>query len=188
MSIDIQKIRLVLFDRDGTLTKPASGATFPKSIDDQQWMQGRLERLRELREQEMKTAIITNQGGAAWGIFTPDAMCEMLSRQCEEAIINAFFVCFHDTSEKAQQRAKIKGLTGNEDCQGYAALYKGYHRRKPGPGMLLEVMDYFGVGCENTLMIGDREEDRLASEAASCNFMWSWIYFGDEEPLGRNKG
>src|SRR5581483_177523 len=114
MNINMQNIPLILFDRDGTLTVPASGATFPKSIDDQQWMQGRLERLRELREQGVHTAIITNQGGAAWGIFTPEQMLEVLGRQCEEARIHKFFVCFHDTSDKAKERAKIKGLTGDE--------------------------------------------------------------------------
>lgn len=141
----MKNMRLVLFDRDGTLTVPASGATFPKSINDQQWMPGRLERLRDLREQGVHTAIITNQGGAAWGIFEPDAMCLFLDKQCREAGINAFFVCFHDTSDKAKERARIKALTGDEDYQGYTALYKGHHRRKPSPGMLLEAMDHFGV-------------------------------------------
>ena len=174
--------KLVLFDRDWTLTKPASGATFPKSIDDQQWMPGRLERLRELREQGIHTALVTNQGGATWGIFEPDAMCEFLDKQCKESGIDAFFVCFHDTSDKAQQRAKIKALTGNEDYQGYTALYKGCHRRKPGPGMLLEAMDHFGVSPESTLFVGDRAEDQGAAQAAGTSFVWAWEFFGDEEP------
>lgn len=183
MIIDIQKARLILFDRDGTLTIPASGATFPKSIDDQQWMQGRLERLRELREQGVYTAIITNQGGAAWGIFEPDAMCSFLDKQCKEARIDAFFVCFHDTGEKAKERAKIKALTGDEDYQGCTALYRGYHRRKPGPGMLLEAMDHFGVSREETLFIGDRSEDERAAQAAETTFAWAWEYFEDAPPV-----
>lgn len=182
MNINIKNVRLVLFDRDYTLTIPASGATFPKSIDDQQWMPGRLERLRELREQGKLTAIVSNQGGAAWGIFEPDAMCAFLEKQCKESGINAFFACFHDTSEKAKERAKIKGLTGNEDYQGYAALYRGHHRRKPSPGMLLEAMDYFGVRPGETLMVGDRKEDEAAALAAGISFIWAWQYFGDENP------
>ena len=108
MSIEIREYSLVLFDRDSTLTEPASGEKFPKSVDDQQWMAGRLGRLRELQAQGKKTAIITNQGGAAWGIFEPDAVCEVLAKQCKEGRIDTFFVCFHDTSEKAKQRAKIR--------------------------------------------------------------------------------
>jgi D-glycero-D-manno-heptose 1,7-bisphosphate phosphatase len=183
LSIDIQKARLVLFDRDGTLTVPASGATFPKSVDDQQWMPGRLERLRELRAQGVYTAIVTNQGGAAWGIFTPEEMLEVLGKQCKEGRINTVFVCFHDTSEKAQQRAKIKALTGDEGYRGYTALYKGHHRRKPSPGMLLEAMDHFGVGSEETLMVGDRPEDEKSAQAAGCRFVWAWEYFGDAPPI-----
>lgn len=183
MSIDIQNIRLVLFDRDGTLTIPASGKTFPKSVNDQQWMQGRLDRLWQLREQGIHTALVTNQGGAAWGIFTPEEMLEVLGRQCEEGKINTVFVCFHDTSDKAKERAKIKALTGDEDYRGYIALYKGYHCRKPGPGMLLMAMDHFNVGPEETLMIGDRAEDEKAAQAASCSFLWAWEYFGDAPPI-----
>jgi D-glycero-D-manno-heptose 1,7-bisphosphate phosphatase len=178
--IEIRKdYKLYLFDRDSTLTIPASGEKFPKSVDDQQWMPGRLERLHELQAQGAHTAIITNQGGAAWGIFEPDAMCEVLARQCKEGRIDTFFVCFHDISEKAKLKAKIKELTGSEDYQGYAALYKDYHRRKPSPGMLIEAMEHFNVSREDTVMIGDREEDKAAAENALIDFVWSWEFFNE---------
>jgi D-glycero-D-manno-heptose 1,7-bisphosphate phosphatase len=182
--IEIREYKLVLFDRDGTLTQPASGEKFPKSVNDQQWIDGRLERLHQLQEQGVHTAIITNQGGAAWGIFEPDAMCEMLSKQCKEGKIDTFFVCFHDTGQKAKASPKtIRELTGDEAYQGYAALYKDFYRRKPGPGMLIEAMDHFGIDRHDTLMVGDREEDRLAAEAAGVSFEWEWQFFDGDKPI-----
>src|SRR5712692_6935589 len=63
----IRDYELYLFDLDSTLTESISGNTFPKSVDDRKWMSGRLERLRELVAQGKNMAIVTNQGGAAWG-------------------------------------------------------------------------------------------------------------------------
>jgi len=178
--IEIRKdYKLILLARDGTLTTTASGEKFPKSVDDQQWIPGRLEHLHALQAAGMHTAIITNQGDAARGIFEPDAMCEMLSKQCIEGRIDTFFVCFHDTGEKAKQKAKIRELTGNEEYQGYTALYNGYHRKKPSPGMLMEAMDFFEVSRQDTLYVGDRPEDKDAAENASVDFEWAWSYFGD---------
>lgn len=175
MSIDIQKIRLVLFDLDQTLTESISGKTFPQTVDDRKWMPGRLERLRELREQGKLTAIITNQGGAAWGIFEPNEMTRYLTNLAESVDLGGVFVCYHDASEKARNSPRtIASLTLPD-------LYKGkWERRKPGPGMILEAMDHFGVSPEHTLMVGDRPEDEKSALAAGTSFAWAWQYFGDE--------
>lgn len=38
--------------------------------------------------------------------------------------------------------------------------------RKPGPGMILQAIEDYGVNPDQVLMIGDRPEDRGAAEAA----------------------
>lgn len=172
MSYEIREYGLILFDRDGTLTKPASGKQFPETVDDQMWIDGRLELLHQLNMQGVKTAIVTNQGGAAWGIFTPEQMDMQLLKQKMEGRMDGIFVCYHDTSEKARQRAKVAALTVPD-------LYKEWIRRKPGPGMLIEAMDHFQIDRQDTLYVGDREEDKLAAEAAGCDFEWAWSYFKD---------
>lgn len=174
MSIENMSYDLILFGRDGTLTIPASGAKFPKTVDDQQWMPGRLERLKELHAQNIHTAIITNQGGAAWGIFTPRDMNNCLNKQVWQSEMSAFYVCYHDTSEKARASDRtIKELTLPD-------LYKGHERRKPGPGMLIEAMDDFEMEPDKTLYVGDRPEDEKAAQAAGCSFCWAWQFFGDK--------
>lgn len=167
--------KAVIFDRDGTLTETASGAKFPKTVDDQQWMQGRLEKLKELHAQGVHTAIVTNQGGAAWGIFKPEEMDAYLHKQVWQAEMSGVFVCYHDTSEKARASDRTeKALTVPD-------LYKGHDRRKPGPGMLIEAMDAFEVGAHEVLYVGDRQEDKAAAEAAKIDYAWAWEFFGDEE-------
>lgn len=169
---EYKKYKLYLFDRDGTLTRPASGADFPKNVEDQEWIPGRRERVQQLglHPGGAFTFMVTNQGGAAWGIFSIEDMEKILHRQTWEAEMTGFYVCYHDQSDKAKARAPQKQLTGPD-------LYKGHERRKPGPGMLLEAMDAVEVGPKETLYVGDRPEDQLAAEAAGCNFCWAWEFF-----------
>ena len=162
---------LYLFDFDGTLMRPRSGEKFPKTVDDREFIEGRWEHLIELAKSGKKTAIITNQGGAAWGIFAKEEMDAYLAKVIRNADMAAYFVCYHDHREKARSKASSPSELLTVD------MYKEWYRRKPGPGMLMEAMDYFGVSREETLMVGDRNEDRLAAEAAGTSFEWSWDYF-----------
>jgi len=165
--------KLYLLDLDSTLTESISGKIFPQTIEDRKWMPGRLERLKELAREGKKTAIITNQGGAAWGFIEPNEMTRYLTDLAKTVGIDAVFVCYHDTGEKARASERtFKALTEPE-------YYKDWDRRKPGPGMLIEAMDFFGIDRHDTIMIGDREEDKGAAEAAGVSFQWAWDFFKD---------
>jgi D-glycero-D-manno-heptose 1,7-bisphosphate phosphatase len=55
---------------------------------------------------------------------------------------------------------------------------KDDERRKPGPGMILEAMRVCEVSEPGqVLMVGDREEDRGAAEAAGVRFAWADEFF-----------
>jgi histidinol phosphatase-like enzyme len=49
--------------------------------------------------------------------------------------------------------------------------------RKPDKGMLKFLMDHFGVEANETLLVGDRDEDQAAALAAGCIFAWAKGYF-----------
>lgn len=171
--IEIREYKLYLFDLDSTLTETISGEKFPRHVNDRIFMDGRWEKLLDLHAQEKFTAIITNQGGAAWGLLDQEAMNTFLRSICMQAEMDAYYVCYRDTGPKALASDRtIKELTLPE-------YYKGWDRRKPGPGMLIEAMEHFSVSREDTLMVGDREEDKLAALAAGVDFQWTWDYFGD---------
>ena len=174
MPIEIRGYSLYLFDLDDTITKPIKGKIFPETEHDRIFLPGRQSKLDELHASGKKIAIVSNQGGAAWGMVRPEILQAALKDLLRDRI-DAYFICYHDTSEKARNSPRtITSLTLPD-------LYKGkWERRKPGPGMLIEAMDHFNVGPENTLFVGDRSEDQGAAQAAGTHFMWSWSYFQDD--------
>jgi D-glycero-D-manno-heptose 1,7-bisphosphate phosphatase len=50
--------------------------------------------------------------------------------------------------------------------------------RKPEPGMLLSIMNYYRVEPRETLFVGDAEVDREAAVRAGTSFMWASDLFG----------
>lgn len=155
--------RLIIFDTDSTLVTTKSGATFRKAADDWQWLPGRIEKLRELKAQGVRLAVATNQGGVAFGYLKQEDILQALMEMTEEGGIPyaGLYVCYN------MPNAKLEQYRYEDD------------RRKPGPGMLLEAMQDFEATAEQTLMVGDRDEDRDAAQAAGCSFQWSHEFFGD---------
>ena len=150
---------LIIFDVDGTLVTTKSGETFRKTADDWQWLPGRLEKLTELDEQDIKTAIATNQGGVAFGYLEYFDTRHELMRTAKEGRISYTAMCFtHPQAKLADYRRDDK-------------------RRKPGPGMLLDAMRALGVSEAQTLMVGDRPEDEQAAKNAGIAFMWADAFF-----------
>lgn len=180
MSHEIRDYEVYLFDLDDTITRAKSGNKFPQTVEDRELIEGRLECLLGLHEAGKKTAIITNQGGAAWGIFNEVDMYKFLTNLCSYTKIDKYFVCFHDTGEKARNSDRtIKDLTLPD-------RYLEWDRRKPGPGMIIQAMHEFYLPNLNheeyrheVLMIGDREEDKLAAEAAGVDFQYEWQFFNE---------
>jgi|SRR5467141_298209 len=175
----MQEKKLFLFDLDNTITESISGETFPKTVNDRKFMSGRKEKLLELHGQGKITAIVTNQGGCAWKFFTQEDMDTFLTNLCISAGISKFFVCYHDTGEKARQYIKTRPEQFIASLVLPDLTPDGWERRKPGPGMLIEAMQHFGIDRQNTIMIGDRSEDLGATENASVDFVWTKDFFGD---------
>lgn len=163
-----KQYKLIIFDVDGTLVETKSGATFRKGADDWQWLPGRLERLQELFRQGIYLSFASNQGGVAFGYLSETEMLAelyVMVQQMLGTLTPEFFymgVCFtHPKASIPEYR---------QDDQ----------RRKPGPGMLLEAMEHCYVEASETMMVGDRDEDRLAAETAGVDFAWAHMFFGKE--------
>ncbi len=156
--------KLCIFDVDGTLVETKSGATFRKTADDWKWLPHRLIKLHSLYEQGARVAIASNQGGVAFGYMQEKDIVAEITRMCQEA------------------RIPLGGI--NICCNMPTAPLEQYRyddpRRKPAPGMLREAMQTFDAKPEETLMVGDREEDMFAAKAAGCHFEWAKYFFGDD--------
>lgn len=129
-------------------------------------LENRLNVLGKLAEEDedIRFAIVTNQGGVAWGYHTQAEVCERIA--C--ALRQLFFfgsrpfsihVCF------SHPRATVDGFRSGAD------------RRKPSPVMLHEAMRAHDVAPATTVMIGDRDEDREAAEAAGVDFEDAGTFF-----------
>lgn len=81
------------------------------------------------------------------------------------------YICFAYQSKKSGQWGPIPDHKQNDPRwrQDW---------RKPAPGMLNAAMSDMRVYPQETLMVGDSEEDRLAAEAAHCDFQWADDFFG----------
>lgn len=50
--------------------------------------------------------------------------------------------------------------------------------RKPRPGMLLRIVEYYGIKLEETVLVGNADTDRQAAEAAGVAFLTAAEVFG----------
>lgn len=182
---------LIMLDLDGTLVADAlvesEGAGGGKKLGRRQHelyhqpvlLENRLNVLAKAAEDGDCFAIVTNQGGVAWGYHTQAECYERIACALRQL---AFFggrpfsvhVCF------SHERATVDGFKSD------AA------RRKPSPAMLLEALDVHGPAIiaaaggvldrelvrANALMVGDREEDSEAAAAAGVDFVGAGDFFG----------
>jgi D-glycero-D-manno-heptose 1,7-bisphosphate phosphatase len=174
-------MKLIILDKDGTLTAPKSGNPFVQYPEDQILLPGVLAGLRHYSSQGHKLAIASNQGGVAAGHKTlRDAIAEMrfCLTLCEELVDAAFFCPDYDEFYAVGPNGV--GFPDNHCCfniaeilgweESRSVLNTGYFR-KPGPGMLkFAIKD---AGATEALMIGDRPEDQQAAAAAGIDFRWA---------------
>lgn len=156
--------RLVIFDFDGTLVGTASGYTFPQGVADRVWLPGRLQTIGALKAIGTKIAVATNQGGAAFGRFRPMDFDQIMGQYAAEARLDGYVACyFHPHGTVAE-------------------LATDSWHRKPNPGMLQDLMAQFHITQEETVYVGDREEDREAARRAQINFYWADEFFAEAVP------
>lgn len=158
--------KLVCFDIDGTIVTTKSGATFRKTADDWQYLPGRMEKVQQLRRAGVKIGIASNQAGVAfpWSSFTEEQIQFEIEKVAHDIGANYVGVSYSTPNPKALPQY----LNGNDA------------RRKPGPGMIIEAMQWYSVPPANTLMVGDREEDEKAAIAAGVSFQHADVFFASD--------
>lgn len=173
--------KLIIFDLDGTLANQETGTLLDGVYE---WFFA--------DKSAAVYAIATNQGGVAlrhWmqrdKFGNPDPYpTETAIRARIDSVIEALpierhsiipLVCFAYRSKSSGKVAPRP-----DDIQHDYEWDLAY--RKPAPGMLLMVMREASVQADQTLMVGDGEEDKAAAENAGCHFQWAWEFFGREAP------
>lgn len=152
---------LVIFDRDGTLIKDTRYPIDPETII---WKQGALRVLAWLKAESIAVAVATNQSGVARGYFT--------LRQ-----VNAFHIAMDTTIQAEGGHVDAYAICPHLVDGAVAAYAIDCHCRKPKPELINQLLEKFQVSAENAMMIGDRETDLLAGQAAGVK---SFLYDGGD--------
>ena len=145
-------LKAAFLDRDGTLIENKG---FVNSVGDLfrcPEKPGAVEGCRSLLDAGYELVLVTNQGGVGMGYLTAEMhfaiMGEFRSAMRSRGVrFTNMYACIHRPDEHCQ-------------C------------RKPAPGMLFKAARDLGLDLSASIMIGDREEDRVAGLAARCRYSW----------------
>jgi D-glycero-D-manno-heptose 1,7-bisphosphate phosphatase len=157
------KQSLVIFDKDGTVIKYL-GNRPANTPEEQVLLPGVIERINELKRQGCKIALASNQGGVAWGFISYSQAEALMTDAAIKIDADAWRFCPHDIRAAGKRNAVME----------YAILCSC---RKPEPGMLIDLMQQFGVTSVETLYVGDSEDDYEAARRAGIQFMWAQDFF-----------
>ena len=136
---------LVLLDRDGTLIRDVPFLHDPAKVE---ILPGVIEGLLKLQAAGLRLAIVTNQQGIGLGYYSAQDFIAVNQRLLRELgaqgiRISKIYFCPHSLGEQCS-------------C------------RKPATGMLVRAMRDFGVGPDQTFMVGDSDDDMQAGADAGC--------------------
>ena len=140
-----RKTKALFLDRDGILIKDIQ---YPHRPEDFHLKEDILPLLKEAVKRGYQLFIMTNQSGIGRGIFSVDE-----------------FHSFMDVLEKEYLR---RGIHFTKTY--YCPYYKGAdlpeynlesEDRKPRPGMFLQAAAEYNIDLSNSIMIGDKESDRI---------------------------
>jgi D-glycero-D-manno-heptose 1,7-bisphosphate phosphatase len=145
-----QRRGAIFLDRDGVLNADHG---YVGEIERFDWLPGAMAAIKSVNDSGMFVFVVTNQAGVARGLYSEEdvrRVHEHMSRSLAGvgAHVDDFRYCpFHP--------------------QGSVPAYtRASDRRKPAPGMLLELMACWPVDRTQSIVIGDQESDVEAGNAA----------------------
>lgn len=145
----------LFFDRDGVLNKDTC---YTHRIGDFVWMEGAKDAIRLCNDHGVLVFVVTNQAGVAHGYYDESAVRKLHAWMNDDlaevgAHIDAFEFCAHHP-------------------QGKVEAYRGAcRRRKPAPGMILDILSDWRVDVSRSFLIGDKQSDVAAAQAAGIDGM-----------------
>ncbi len=143
-------IKLVIFDRDGVineLIKESNISRSPRSISEVVIDSTIKSLMQNLDTAGVKMAIASNQPEISRGFITRKTLLSINNEILKTLGLKVkFFICPHDDAD---------------DCLC----------RKPKPGLLLQIVEHFGIPIREIIFIGDRNIDKLAASEIGMQFL-----------------
>ena len=146
MANQAREIRLVILDRDGVINQDS--ANYIKDADEWLPLDGSIEAIATLTRAGYRIAVATNQSGLARGLYNEAALQRM-----------------HD-----KLRDMVNAAGGNIDIVAVCphGPNDGCDCRKPAPGLLIQIADYWQQDLVGVPFIGDTLRDLEAAAAAGA--------------------
>ncbi|BAZ39369.1 putative hydrolase, HAD-superfamily, subfamily IIIA [Calothrix sp. NIES-4101] len=172
-------MKLLLLDKDGTLTIPHSGKAFPEEAWDQSPILGVKEAIGRYRAKGFMPIIISNQGGVERGYKSlEECKAEMRYAMLLFPEIKEAFFCPNFAGSDCWRiwgKGSDYEILYNADSWTVQQLDIINQFRKPYPGMLKLACDVHGA--DEAIFVGDRKEDEQAASAAGIDFLWAddWV-------------
>lgn len=136
-------MKALFLDRDGVINKDPYG--YFHDYNTIEWNFDLLDFVKDIY-QDLPIFIVTNQSGIPKGKFTKQQFLALSASMLE-----------------------YLDRYGLKVCQIYYSPYskESYHySRKPNPGMIMQAQKDWNIDLENSIMIGDKDIDKQASENA----------------------
>lgn len=148
----MNKIRAAFFDRDGTIIK---NVHYLSSLDQVEIIEPVIKICKMFQARGYKLFVVTNQSAVARGLidekFVSDTHTLIKDKFQQLGVFwEHFYYCPHHP---------------NADINKYLCVCSC---RKPAPGMLLRAAEDFNIDLTSSVMIGDKELDLQAGQAAGC--------------------
>lgn len=142
--------KAVFLDRDGVINVDRS---YVYKVEDFEFIQDIFDFCRHAKTLGYKLIVVTNQSGIGRGYYSEDDFSKLTDWMKQQFVVNqceidaVYFCPYHP--EKA-----------------LPPYLKDSDWRKPAPGMLLQAIKDFDLDAKQSIMIGDRETDMQAAQAA----------------------
>jgi D-glycero-D-manno-heptose 1,7-bisphosphate phosphatase len=146
----MQRRPAAFLDRDGVLIVDDGYPHDPEKVT---WIGGAAPAVKRLNDAGYYVFVVTNQAGVARGFYTESQVNALHGWMAEQfaargAHVDAWEFCPHHPDAVIDTYRRI--------CR----------RRKPGPGMIEDLLAAWPVRLEDSFLIGDRETDIAAATAA----------------------
>ncbi len=136
----------IMLDRDGVINYDSKG--YIKSPDEWQVIPGSFDAISQLTQAGYRIGVASNQSGIARGLYTEETLAAIHQKMM----------------------AGVEQAGGRIDKIVYCPHMPdaGCACRKPSPGMLYEIADFFGSKPAGYYFVGDRKTDVLAARACGA--------------------
>lgn len=170
---------LYLYDVDGTLIRSYMERP-DRDFHAVEILTGRQEMIAKQLHLGHDVALVSNQGGVAFGFVSAQDVVKKFGRVA--MALGFASIWMHDGGTPIRAGWEFPALdcfVCYNDPRAKDRRYQDASRRKPSDAMLLEAIREYPVAAEDgVLMIGDRPEDDGAARAAGVRFAWADQFFG----------